>query len=76
MKLKEYIENLQAIYADEGNLDLIYAKDDEGNSFHRLWSEPILMYCYDNGEIDPIHPKDIEESLEEDSDIKKFVCIN
>ena len=76
MKLKEYIENLQAIYAKEGDLELIYSKDDEGNYFSTVGQEATVMYCYNHGEIDPIHTNDIEEALEDDPDIKKFVCIN
>lgn len=76
MKLKEYIENLQAIYAEEGDLELIFSKDDEGNGFSTVGQEPRVMYCYNNGEIEPILTDDIEEALEEDSDIKTFVRIN
>lgn len=40
MKLKELIKNLQEDYEKYGNVDVIYATDEEGNGFHDVYSTP------------------------------------
>ena len=43
MKLKELIKNLQAIEENHGgDIDVIYASDDEGNSFHDIYAKPTI----------------------------------
>ena len=40
MKLSKLIENLQAIHKEYGDLNCVYAKDDEGNGFQPIHYEP------------------------------------
>ena len=71
MKLKEYIEKLQELYLENGNLELVYAVDDEGNYYDKVSYDPgIINMC---GE-DRISEEDIEEYSPEE--IKQYVCIN
>lgn len=44
MTLKEYISDLQKILEEHGDLKLIYSSDDEGNSYHRVGSSPVVRY--------------------------------
>ena len=43
MKLKEYIEKLQELYLEHGDLELVYAVDDEGNYYQSLTSNFIIQ---------------------------------
>ena len=71
MKLKEYIEKLQELYLEHGNLELVYAVNDEGNYHNKVSYDPgIINMC---GE-DRISEEDIEEYSSEE--IKQYVCIN
>ena len=71
MKLKEYIEKLQELYLEHGDLELVYAVDDEGNYYDKVSYDPgIINMC---GE-DRISEEDIEEYSSEE--IKQCVCIN
>ena len=71
MQLKEYIEKLQELYLEHGDLELVYAVDDEGNYYYKVSYDPgIINMC---GE-DRISEEDIEEYSSEE--IKQYVCIN
>ena len=71
MKLKEYIEKLQELYLEYGDLELVYAVDDEGNYYNKVsYVLGIMNMC---GE-DRISEEDIEEYSSEE--IKQYVCIN
>lgn len=63
MKLKEYIKQLQKLESEgHGDLEIIYAIDDEGNAYHKVYSSPDLVMV-DNLEehyLDVIHPEDVE----------------
>lgn len=71
MRLKEYIEKLQEIYLEHGDLELVYAVDDEGNYYNKVCYVPGIMNMY--GE-DRISEEDLEEYSSEE--IKQYVCIN
>lgn len=71
MKLKEYIEKLQELYLEHGDLELVYAVDDEGNYFNKVIYNPGIMNM--SGE-DRISEEDLEECSSEE--IKQYVCIN
>ena len=71
MKLKEYIEKLQELYLEHGDLELVYAVDDEGNYYDKVGYDPSIMNMC--GE-DRISEEDIEEYSSEE--IKQYVCIN
>lgn len=45
MKLKEYLENLNKLATDRPellDLDVVYAKDDEGNGYERVYYKPAV----------------------------------
>lgn len=75
MKLKEYIKNLLA-FADENpdalEMDVIYAKDDEGNGYQGIYYEPSLGYFDEDRDFTPVDSEDFEEYEEE----ANAVCIN
>ena len=71
MKLKEYIEKLQKLYLEHGDLELVYAVDDEGNYYNKVCYDPDIMNMC--GE-DRISEEDIEEYSSEE--VKQYVCIN
>ena len=48
MKLLEYIEKLQAIAQEYGDLELVYSVDDEGNCFNRVDYNPSVGLFRDN----------------------------
>lgn len=49
MKLKEYIDHLQSIYNEYGDLELCYAADDEGNSYCRGVFDPSVRLTSEKG---------------------------
>lgn len=64
MKLKEYIKTLQALEAEgHGDLEVIYAVDDEGNAYHSVYGGPSLVMVEDLNEYykEVVHPNDAEE---------------
>ena len=71
MNLKEYIEKLQKLYEEQGDLKIVYGSDDEGNSYNNVVFDPSLIYL--NGH-DSIAEEDLKECDEDD--IKKCICIN
>ena len=49
MKASELIKGLQALIGIHGDLDLIYAKDDEGNGFYKInITEPSVCHFYND----------------------------
>ncbi len=73
MKLKEYLDKLQELYNEHGDLELIYSSDDEGNNYNRV---SYLHGIVNFNEIDKevIHNDDIEEYSEDE--YSKVICIN
>ena len=71
MNLKEYIVKLQKLYKEHGSLEIVYASDDEGNSFSNVNFDPGIVFMNENDSID-------EEDLAEydEADIRKCICIN
>ena len=65
MRLEEYIKQLQQIQATYGNLELIYAKDDEGNGYNKVNYLPERVY-YNESDRELIPELDIEEYDESD----------
>ena len=73
VKLTKYIEKLQELLKEHGDLELIYSKDDEGNGYQTVNYEPCLMnYIASDREV--IHDEDIEEW--DESEYQKVICIN
>lgn len=75
MKLKEYIEHLQAIYDAEGDFELVSADDDEGNSYSSVMFVPSIEYL-DLDEFILVAPEDVEDAKEFGADLKRVVCVN
>lgn len=73
MKLSEYIEKLSALLETEGDLDLIYSSDDEGNSFQYLRCNPGVVY-YSEADYYIISEEDLKEW--DFDDYKKVICVN
>ena len=70
MKLSEYIKKLQAILEDHGDVEIIYAIDDEGNNFDLVHFDPSPCRFDEND------PEGVE-FLSYDETIKvNAVCIN
>lgn len=73
MKLTKYIEKLQELLEEHGDLELIYSSDDEGNNYNKVNYEPSLAnYIASDREV--IHDDDLEEWYE--SDYQKVICVN
>lgn len=73
MKLTKYIEKLQELLNEHGDLELIYSSDDEGNEYNTVNCEPSLVnYIASDREV--IHEDDIEEY--DESEYKKVICVN
>lgn len=72
MKLTEYIAYLQEFLDTEGDLELIYTVDDEGNGYNYIQFGPELAYIKtsETGFISPDEIK-FEDNFEEDEDLNK-----
>lgn len=71
MKLKEYIKELQKIADEHPDLEVVYATDDEGNSFGTVNNIPSLGH-YEGG-----WQGEFCSIPAEDADLKiNAVCIN
>ncbi len=73
MKLNNYIKKLQEIQTYYGDLELIYAKDDEGNGYNEVGYFPEMVY-YNKVDKELIPKACIEEYVEEDYTI--VCCVN
>lgn len=74
MKLSEYVEHLQGVLKNEGDLEVVYSKDDEGNDFHKVIYSGCIMY-FENLEDYYLEQVDVEE-LEDYPDHQQAYCIN
>ena len=73
MKLTKYIEKLQELLNEHGDLELIYSSDDEGNNYSKVHYAPSLVnYIASDREV--IHDDDLEEW--DESDYEKVICVN
>lgn len=57
MVLSEYINNLQQILEEHGDLEVVYSSDDEGNDFNRVYHTPNIGH-YSNREFIGINNED------------------
>ena len=73
MKLTKYIEKLQELLKEHGDLELIYSTDDEGNEYRKLHYDPCIVN-YIESDYCIIHEEDLEEYNE--TDYQKVICIN
>ncbi len=77
-KLSEHIFRLLEYLRDEGDMDLVYAIDDEGNAFHKVYHHPTIG-MYNRGQY--LSETEYEQLKEEGElwypdDAEKVVCIN
>ena len=85
MKLSKHIEQLEEILKDNGDLDVVYSIDEEGNSFNEVCFTPSFGH-YDKqyreynsyDELDQLKEELIDdgEEVDEKDFIVNAVCIN
>lgn len=73
MKLQQYIEKLQELLKEHGDLELIYSSDDEGNEYRKLYYDPSLVN-YIESDYCVIHEDDLDEW--DESEYEKVICVN
>lgn len=81
MKLSNYINELNKILENSGELDCYYAKDDEGNNYQTVNYKPTVMYCPKDqeGRVVDLFDKEFLEGLNDAvdfKDYKKVICVN
>ena len=74
MKLSEYIKGLQVLLKTEGDLEVVYSTDAEGNDFHKVDYKPTVFYFED---LEQYYLERVEEYLlDEYENPSKANCIN
>ena len=78
MTLKEYVDNLNKILADNpkaAEYEVVTSIDDEGNGYNRINYGPTLGILFDYNEFSPYDPddEDNEEFVEDDINA---ICVN
>lgn len=79
MKLSEKIAELQEALAEHGDINVVYASDEEGNSYHPSNRGGSLYALTEDGElpyyVEVVDEEELEER-DEESDIVIVYCIN
>ncbi len=73
MKLQQYIEKLQELLKEHGDLELIYSTDDEGNEYNTVNYHPSIVNYIESDRC-LIDDDDLEEYNE--TDYQKVICVN
>lgn len=76
MKLKEYIKSLQDLVKENPSyekLNVIYAKDDEGNDFGPIGFSPSLGNLNEDGDFTQVENFN---DIDEEDRIINSVCVN
>lgn len=73
MKLTTYIEKLQELLQEHGDLELIYSTDDEGNDYNTVNYDPSIVNYIESDRC-LIDDDDLEEW--DESEYKKVICVN
>ena len=76
MKLQEYIKQLTDLVESNpeyAKLDVIYAKDDEGNDFSKIGFAPSLGNLSSDGDFTQ---QENFEDIDEEDQIINSICIN
>lgn len=74
MKVKDLLKALNKVTKDNPNaknFEIIYASDDEGNSYHRIHNTPTLMQVED---VKEYYLEVIEDEVKNDENT--VICIN
>lgn len=73
MKISEMIENLEAVMAANGDIEVWYAVDDEGNAYHPIYYSPSVYYVNQYDEV--FQEEDLEDEDPEDIAELTQICI-
>jgi len=80
MNLSEYIQGLQLLLKEEGDLECYYCVDDEGNGYDDVKFNGTVMYIDAEGEFFPVDEKELDElkelGCEPSGYIRKVVVVN
>ena len=79
MKLKEYLEKLNALVKKDSSLldvDLYSSSDDEGNSYNSVWTSPAVYYASFSGRYLDYIMSEKEAAKEGDNSLVKILLIN
>ena len=74
MKLSKYIQDLQKLLKEHGDLEIIYASDDEGNDHNKVSYTPSMVYYSHSDRCVISEDEMIEYELEDE--YEKVICIN
>jgi hypothetical protein len=73
MKISEMIKNLEAVMLANGDIEVWYAVDDEGNAYHPIYFNPSVYYANEYGDV--FQEEDLEDEDPEDIAELKCICI-
>ena len=73
MKISEMIENLEAVMAANGDIEVWYAVDDEGNAYRPIYYSPSVYYVNQYDEV--FQEEDLEDGDPEDIAELTQICI-
>lgn len=79
MKLKEFLNNIQKMVEEDPSLlelDVITAKDSEGNGFEDVYFEPSVGVFTKDSEFVPSDSEDFEEECKYTKKDINAICIN
>ena len=75
MTLRQYLEGLKKFVREHGDSEVVYASDEEGNSFHKVFYTPSAGF-YKNGEYYPADQETIESIEKKFGKEHKAICVN
>jgi len=75
MKLRDYVEHLRKLVRKHGDDEVVYASDEEGNAFHKVFYTPSIGF-YKDGEYYPADGQTKESIEEKFGKEHSVVCIN
>lgn len=73
MKISQMIKNLEAVMLANGDLEVWYAVDDEGNAYHPIYFEPSVYYINQYGDV--FQDEDLADEDPEDIAELQHICI-
>jgi len=69
MLLTEYIENLQNMLTEHGDLEVVYSSDDEGNDFNKIYCGPSVGHYHNREFYEPNNEDEFDYDI-------NAICIN
>lgn len=75
MRLSEVIDYLQRNYEISGDIEVLISKDSEGNRFSYADSFSLDSYFLADGELNVLHPDDVQDYLDDGVELEKAVVI-